>query len=323
MNPDDYWCPFETAINSYSELLEVLNRVLGKWAPKNRLFAWRGQVCASWPLHSSLYRRVTWTSTAATPPIEEDLYNAEDSILASLHRWGLHVSPAAGRLSVLNQLATLQHYGAPTRLIDVTFNPWIGAWFACEQKVNDGTSGYGGEDARLFAIDVTNSLINENHSLRDWEDDLHRPWPKPTTQKDAQSTKEKFHEWTSRVYAWKPPRFDGRMAAQNGGFIFGGVPSSVGKEGKPVQFAKIDGGRWLIDQVRTSTSLALRPHILDTIKGGVKNGAVYSFRIKASAKKEIRERLEKGFGYQHRTIYPDYTGFAQFACSSLRNSPRP
>jgi hypothetical protein len=63
-----------------------------------------------------------------------------------------------GRLSVMAQLALLQHYGAPTRLIDVTFNPWIGLWFAVEQKWKDGLP-QPDKDVRLIAIDVTRKIV--------------------------------------------------------------------------------------------------------------------------------------------------------------------
>jgi hypothetical protein len=31
-------------------------------------------------------------------------------------------------------------------------------------------------DGRLFAIDITDRLINERGEYRGWEDELHRPW---------------------------------------------------------------------------------------------------------------------------------------------------
>jgi hypothetical protein len=94
--------------------------------------------------------------TKGSLPEERELYKKEGDILKEVHRWGLHVSNDVGRLSVLNQLAALQHYGAPTRMIDITFNPWIAAWFAVEKKWDSGGNElYKDKDARLFAIDVT------------------------------------------------------------------------------------------------------------------------------------------------------------------------
>ena len=58
------------------------------------------------------------------------MQHEEVDILKELHRWGLHNSESGGRLSILNQLAILQHYGAPTRLIDITFDAWVAVRFA-------------------------------------------------------------------------------------------------------------------------------------------------------------------------------------------------
>ncbi|MCD6495507.1 FRG domain-containing protein [Candidatus Bipolaricaulota bacterium] len=324
MTSSDFWQPYEETISSYDELASVIDEVFTKWSARSRVFAWRGLVNADWPLHSSLYRRVLWTHTKSLPE-EADIRRHEKSILADVHRWGLHVSPTGARMSILNQLATLQHYGAPTRLIDVTFNPWIGAWFAVEQKWNNGDELHAASDARLFAIDVTRRLINENDSYRDWEDEPHTPWPHRPPKNASDDEKRTWREWCSKVFAWHPPHYDNRIAAQNGGFIFGGVPMTNGLTGQN-QWPKGGDtpGFWKIAEVRSATSVALRPHKLETTHGGVSQNAVYSFRITHSAKTEIRERLERNFNYKHSTVYPDYTGFAEFATHNLKTrKPRP
>lgn len=312
MSADAFWSPFETKISSYKELLDVIDGIIKKAKDKKIQFAWRGQVDASWPLHSSLYRRSYLTKKKVIN--EGDLYKIESDILIELHRWGLHSPQNAGRLSILKQLAMLQHYGSPTRMIDITFNAWIGAWFAVEQKWDNGIEINQDKDSRLFAVDITNRLINENNDHRKWEDDLSRPW-----RPDREDALRK-NEWTTSVYAWKPSNLDGRIFAQNGGFIFGGVPGSKNIDGGPFQFPKSTtpgDGKWKIDEVRQYCCLALRPHKFETNKGGAIDGALYTFRIAAEAKREIRENLEKMFGYKHSTIYPDYTGFSMFGTPAL------
>jgi hypothetical protein len=257
---------------------------------------------AGFPLHSSLYRRLLWRRQAegiSAPPDEAALERAEGDILAETHRWGLH-NAVQGRLSVLNQLAALQHFGAPTRLVDVTLNAYIGLWFAVE-KDDD-------RDGRLFAIDITSKLINEQPELRDWEDRMDPPWS--SFDQDR---------WTGETFAWKPPPFERRISAQNGAFLFAGAP----KTRPGFQVPKEPGGRtWPRDQVRRATSLPLRLHVADPSAGGVPAGGApaYTFRIAASAKSVIRQRLEALFGYTHRTIYPDLPGFAQYG-TSLPNAP--
>jgi hypothetical protein len=303
---DAFWKPWESEISEFSAINDLITRLSKKWGKAGRQFAWRGVVDASWPLHSSLYRRLWWQyqrERRKIPPTEEAAYEAESTILADVHRWGLH-NGDRGRLSILSQLATLQHFGAPTRLIDVTLNAYIGLWFAVEKADNI--------DGRLFAIDITAKLINETDDKREWEDVLHRSWTRlsPT-------------EWSTVTYAWKPPPFEARIAAQNGAFLFGGVP--VTQPGCQFKKApKPHAGYWKREEVHRCTSLALKMHKADPKAGGVpKTGSpAYTFRIAAKAKSEIRERLEEMFGYSYKTIYPDFPGFSSFGTSLPSQAPK-
>ena len=306
-----FWAPFETVINSYGDLVTTIEGILNKAKAENRQFAWRGQVNADWALHSSLYRRLSLTLVAN--PKEAKFSSEEHSILADLHRWGLHNVQGRGRLSVLNQLAMLQHFGAPTRLIDVSFNAWVGVFFAVEQQWSNAILSNENDDARLFAIDVTNNIINEQTNRRDWEDAYSRPWTDPARIDPL--------DWTTSFFAWKPPSLDSRIFAQNGGFIFGGVPSTTGPNNTRFQFPRSPNyrdGWWTIDRGRGACSLALRPHKFGANPGPIPNSACYTFRISAAAKQDIRKRLELMFGYKHSTIYPDYTGFSDFAVPHLK-----
>ena len=175
LDATQFWTPWEYRIRTFRGFEGILGRLLARWP--DRQFAWRGMADLTWPLHSSLYRRLWWSELRRAkdagqpnvlPPDEAALYTAETGILADMHRWGLH-NGARGRLSVMSQLATAQHFGIPTRLIDVTLNAYIGLWFAVSEKDD--------RDGRLWAIDITKRLMNEQTAAqRDWEDALHRPW---------------------------------------------------------------------------------------------------------------------------------------------------
>jgi hypothetical protein len=107
-------------------------------------------------------------------------------------------------------------------LIDVTFNAYIGLWFAVEQQFENGSPVHENVDGRVFAIDVTKRLINEDDDRRSWEDDLRCPW---------RTARMSSADWQTTVWAWKPSRYESRIAAQNGGFLFGGVPGSESTRG--------------------------------------------------------------------------------------------
>lgn len=309
MNPEDFWRPFETTISSFSEVNDLIQGIFQQWSMGGGIFAWRGQVDASWALHSSLYRRLLWTDNGI--PTEKKLYVEEGEILKLAHQWGLHRG-SAGRLSILSQLAVMQHHGVPTRLIDVSFNPFIGLWFAVEKKWSNGSVTHEDKDARLFAIDVSSRLINETDE-REWEDDNKRPW----------NSRLNRQMWCTNTRAWRPPRIESRISAQNGGFLLGGVPMSRNEHGQ-VNWRKnttTTGGFWRISEVREATSLPLRVHKIEPRAGGVWENAVYTIRIAANAKAEIREKLEQLFGYRHSTIYPDFVGFASFGRPRLKSWP--
>jgi hypothetical protein len=305
---EKFFDPYERCVESFDEINESLTGVFQGRIASGRRFAWRGAKDATWGLHSSLYRRLHWTTAAASAPDERALAAEEAKVLVATHRWGLH-NGERGRLSVLEQLATLQHFGAPTRLVDVSLNAYIGLWFAVEQQYRNGIA-VPDVDGRLFAIDITARLINEDDHRREWEDSYARPWADFGTGVD----------WCGATWAWEPPAFEARIASQRGAFLFSGVP----RTGVGLQWPKRPGeDRWPIDQVRRCTSLALRFHRIDAEGGPGRPGEqpAFTFRIPAAAKPEIRARLRDLFGYDHSTIYRDYPGFAQFGAPNLKSAP--
>jgi hypothetical protein len=80
-------------------------------------FVWRGVPGADWGLHSSLARRYSEKHDGRIPT-EIELREYEKTIIAEAYDWGLDWHAAAGGLTALELLATLQHYAVPTRLLD-------------------------------------------------------------------------------------------------------------------------------------------------------------------------------------------------------------
>lgn len=118
---------------------------------------------------------------------------------------GLDWHHAGGRLVALELLAALQHYGAPTRLLDFTFNPLIALWFAVESL--------DGRDGRVFAIDISDRVISRQQAASS------DPWwlgvpPGVAT------------DWSKQSWIWRPPPLEPRMVRQDGCFLMGGIPST-------------------------------------------------------------------------------------------------
>ena len=306
MNPDDFWRPFEDTADSFAKASELIFNITERDPEKQ--YAWRGVPDAGWALQSSLYRRLLWSKQPGQDaPDEKEFAAAEKRVIDSAQKWGLH-SGDRGRLSMFEFLATLQHYGAPTRLIDVTFNPYVALFFATERAEDDS------KDGRIFAVEVTGRLLNGNEDslLAGWEQLEDVPWNNPAVMP--------AEHWGHVSYVWKPAGFDRRIAAQHGAFLLGGVPAAW-PGAWPT--STTSGAKWKIDDVRRATSVPVRPHVINRTAGRPpKDGsAVYSFRITSSAKQAIRQTLLRTFALDHATIYPDFPGYAAFGVDWLPTKP--
>jgi hypothetical protein len=128
-------------------------------------------------------------------------------------------------------------------------------------------------DGRLFLIDITERLINENDQERPWEDDLHRPWGPASG----------ISDWTEVTRAWRPAPSDRRIAAQHGAFLLGGVPAPPGAIKYPRSTQSGVSGNWLNKtELRSCTSLPLRFHKAKPQTGFKKttSGAAYTIRVR-------------------------------------------
>ena len=305
------------------QLYDLMNKVSDGADGARRRFAFRGAVNASWPLHSSLFRRLSWKGSG--PVSEAQLRTTEREIMTNVHRWGLH--RVSNRLSIMEQLAMLQHYGAPTRLIDITFDAYVALWFAVERDEFDANGRP--VDGRFFAFDVTNRLINDDDRFRSWEHSLQTPWAlEPATGPAKPATgpaKAEYNaavgiepaEWISRVWAWEPPNLEARISAQQGAFLFGGVPDST----ITPRWRKPDGGYWGVNDVRRSTSVALRFHHLIRDRGFRSADAAYTLRVSGKSKGCLRDELLAVFGYSHGRMFPDFPGFRDYGTPDLPTRP--
>lgn len=294
------YAPYEAVIDDWTELQDAVNRI-GDTYPDEQ-FVWRGQADAKWGLTSSLYRTVA--EQLGRLPGEDDLVEAEKRLLAlARNRWRLDGIPA------LQLFARMQHVGAPTRLLDATFNPLIAAWFAV-----DATVGSRDADARLFAFTVReekvqlNSKWNGNTPLWHWRSSGLTEWGTGLGRR-----------------VWQPPALHARIPAQDAVFLLDGVPV----DGPPHALTRLhpdESSTWTADDLRTVASIPIRLGRINPDRGGRMNpasdprskGLVFTYRITANAKRTIRHQLENRFGFKFATIYADIEGLAEY----LRRRPQ-
>lgn len=127
----DYWSSYEHRIGSLRQFLEAVRTISAYQAATGTRFIWRGVGDADWGLHSRLVRAYQ-DKFSGQIPTETQLRKFEQEVLDEARDWGLDWHGTGGRLTTLELLAGLQHYGVPTRLLDFTYNPLIALWFAAE-----------------------------------------------------------------------------------------------------------------------------------------------------------------------------------------------
>jgi FRG domain len=161
-SPGAYFANDEALIGSFEELNRAIVTLISK-APDLRL-VWRGHRDAEWGIHSALFRCLMCANGVKQPrqkPKSEQPYPNEEQMVAAEHKM-LRVARTDWRfdgMSALETFARIQHAGGPTRLLDVTKNPFIAAWFAVEENPDTDAS-----DGRLIAFAMTPVLNGANEA---------------------------------------------------------------------------------------------------------------------------------------------------------------
>jgi hypothetical protein len=311
----DYFSQYEYVIKSVTDLNEAI-ATLNEKAPGLTL-VWRGQQSVEWGIHSSLFRTLSNQNGVDKPdenpkgdqpfPTEDQMVAAEALILRAARRqWRFD------GLSALETFARIQHAGGVTRLLDVTFNPYIAAWFATEE--NSSTDA---EDARLVAFATAPVQRDGESTAESSQIELdsawgsHMPlWHDLLSAKDRQGI-----DWGtgSRRRLWVPPAYDPRIAAQNAAFIIDGVPIT---SARTAAYFTAGGGR--NRYYKRADLLAAGSMFMRTANPRRKPRAnsqnlapTFPFRISAEAKGSVREYLERTFGYSRPSVYPDISALAR------------
>lgn len=194
--------PHVDRVADWAELKHRLSDFGPEWV-------FRGHAGASWPLATALERADSADRAA-------DEWRMIDHFR---RRASLHLPPQLNLTDddVFGWMALMQHYGAPTRLLDVTRSPYVAAFFALEEPVCGDD-----EDAAIWAIDTSACARQARRVLADqWSLTEHE-----ATRLVDQEHARLVHRLVvppgacvPAVFPVEPWRFDPRQSAQQACFL--------------------------------------------------------------------------------------------------------
>jgi len=143
----------ELVPKSLEDLYSILNRIAD-----SQLYVFRGHADRHWEhLITSLHRILGHVAT----PGEQAKLEAEGITAFRRHARSLLPTPELAYLDrILDGVTLMQHYGAPTRLLDWTLSPWVAAYFATSDRSVEE------QDGVIWAFNQARLVKNYFENLR-------------------------------------------------------------------------------------------------------------------------------------------------------------
>jgi len=193
----------EIEIGSWERFHEVvLSSRYANWA-------FRGQSDANWPLDSTLRRRLRTTRINPEAWIDQ-----ESRVIRIFQRKAhLFLEHIPTEDDTFQWLAIMQHHGAPTRLLDFTWSPYVAAFFALENAAGDSAIWAASPPALSRPLQWTSARKQMNPEEIG-------PWDKGNFEKYFLPNKRNF------IVYGEPRIMNQRLISQSGTFI---IPSTLAR----------------------------------------------------------------------------------------------
>lgn len=175
--------------------------------PKFKSWAFRGQSNATWPLYSSLSRYLK------AYKVHDKAWPQQEARILRIFKRKAHL--LLQRLPPANDafewLALMQHHGAPTRLLDFSWSPFVAAFFALEHATGD---------AAVWAVFPPGLNNRPNRTLRPSQEitgDEIGPWVQGAYEQHFLPNE------LGMAVIGEPHNMNQRLLAQGGTFVMPGV----------------------------------------------------------------------------------------------------
>lgn len=232
--------------NSPEQLFEWLMEMPVGWI-------WRGHGSFDWHLKTRLTRDFEQLPPFEDPAVSHNYIGLENRIIGFFkERARRSLEPPPDDLDLLSWLAVMQHYGAPTRLLDWTTSPFVALWFAYA-GTEQGPGALWGLSAYLTRREIRGSLVPGGwdhlgiigHATVD--SDGNATTRTPALEARQRDRENEFLRWAIRTSCrWPLPVIpfdtDARMTAQQT------VLTCIGELREPIDLALLRFEEWRREQ---------------------------------------------------------------------------
>lgn len=263
-------------LEQFTLLINAVTEVQRQYPDKSNFVGWRGQAKIKWPVWSGAVRRIR-----QNPRVTNTINSSTEMLVRKYEENLIDRAKANGynrrkgrELSELEILASLQHHGAATCLLDFSENIFASLWFAVSESPQ--------ETGVLLGV----QHIEEYH-LRGF--DL---MSKPIKDLLSHSKYKNSNLW------WKSQVLFERMRSQQSVFMFGSTYDGIWSSLTPYQF---DYHRIAIDRNSGAPTQDAR-----------RLGLFFACAISPKFKSRTKEVWQQFHGYDTETMFPDLEGFSRF-----------
>ncbi len=248
---------------------------------KDEVWLWRGQADKRFGIEPAMHTRVLNADGRTYKHEQATVGRATTDLIDAARKANIDTHEAA-TLPDLALLASIQHHGAATPLLDVTTDPLVALWMVAFANPSEPTA-LDSQSGRLFAI--------------------RRPprerWIEPMDARPFAGTSNSVtSSLGQRVWWYRPPDVTERLRMQRGSFLLGELSKPKGRNTStiPLELGD-DSNDWV------SKRFEKRGQASNTSGSGSPVEA-FSIVVRGSAKRHLRALLSDRSGLTIESVYP-------------------